>query len=169
MNQRQPIRPQAADQAVDYGDDFGVTGATPSSPTPTGAGDQSGITIGEALEATAISVGDKPVDRGDAAAIRAAEARAAGGNVTQRSGLGAKAQAAVNFNDRVAYDYNKITISDVLSDASAKLPHDKAVTSEDADGVRGAELSNNTEAMPTPGGVADTMATAARVNRDDKP
>ncbi|PPS15165.1 hypothetical protein GOBAR_AA05400 [Gossypium barbadense] len=202
MNQRQAIRPQAADQAVDYGDVFGVTGATPSFPTPTGAVGESGITIGEALEATAISVGDKPVDRGDAAAIRAAEARAAGGNVTQRSGLGAKAQAAVNFNDRVAYDYNKITISDVLScsnkvqtklqlkpnpyplpyvadvriwrldvtpDASAKLPHDKAVTSEDADGVRGAELSNSTEAMPTPGGVADTMATAARVNRDDKP
>ena len=49
------------------------------------------------------------------------------------------------------------------------MPQDKAVTREDADGVRGAELSNKPEMMPTPGGVADTMATAARVNRDDTP
>ncbi|EOX94721.1 Late embryogenesis abundant protein D-34, putative isoform 2 [Theobroma cacao] len=133
-----------------------------TSPTPTGAVDHNGITIGEALEATAISVGDKPVDQGDAAAIRVAEVRAAGSNVTQRNGLGATAQAAATFNDRVSYDYNKMTISNVLSDASSKFPQDKAVTSEDADGVRGAELRNKLDMIPTPGGVADTMATAAR-------
>ncbi|KAE8675081.1 Late embryoproteinsis abundant protein D-34 [Hibiscus syriacus] len=181
MSQRQPRRLQASDQeGIDFGDVFDVIGAAPStlspSPTPTagnvrpdtvtGAVDSSGISIGEALEAAAISVGDKPVDRGDVAAIRAAEARAAGSSV---AGLGSKAQAAVNFNDREAYDYNKITISDVLSDATAKLPRDKAVTSEDADGVRGAEVSDKPESMPTPGGVADTLATAARVNQDDKP
>ncbi|XVE77799.1 hypothetical protein DITRI_Ditri13aG0091700 [Diplodiscus trichospermus] len=162
-----------------------VRGATPSpspaptredlrwttpSPTPTPVSvDPSGISVGEALEATAISIGDKPVDRGDAAAIRAAEAKAIGRNETQPSGLGAKAQAAAAFNARVAYDYNMITISDVLSDATAKLPEDKAVTRDDADGVRGAELSNKPDMMTTPGGVADTMATAARVNRDDTP
>ncbi|KAK8711595.1 hypothetical protein V6N13_146873 [Hibiscus sabdariffa] len=181
MSQRQPTRSQASDQqGIIFGDVFDVIGAAPStfSPSPTltagdvrhstttRAVDSSGISIGEALEATAITVGDKPVDRGDVAAIRVAEARAAGGSV---AGLGAKAQAAVNFNDRVTYDYNKITISDVLSDATAKLPRDKAVTSEDADGVRGAEVRNKPESMPTPGGVADTLATAARVNRDDKP
>ncbi|GMJ09107.1 hypothetical protein HRI_004579900 [Hibiscus trionum] len=181
MSQRQPRRPQASDQeAINFVDVFDVIGAAPSTLSPsliptagdmrptattTGVVDSSGISIGEALEATAISVGDKPVDRGDVAAIRAAEARAAGSSV---AGLGAKAQAAVDFNDRATYDYNKITISDVLSDATAKLPRDKAVTSEDADGVRGAEVRNKPESMPTPGGVADTLATAARVNRDDK-
>ena len=52
---------------------------------------------------------------------------------------------------------------------TSKLPHDKVVTSEDADGVRGTELSNKLEMMTTTDGVADTMATAARVNRDDTP
>ncbi|KAE8699509.1 Late embryoproteinsis abundant protein D-34 [Hibiscus syriacus] len=179
MSKRQPRRPQASNQeGINFGDVFDAIGAAPStlspspSPTPTvrpapttGAVDSSGISVGEALEAAAISVGDKPVDRGDVAAIRAAELRAAGSHA---AGLGAKAQAAVNFNDRVAYDYNKITISDVLSDATAKLPRDKAVTREDADGVRGAEVINKPESMPTPGGVADILATAARVNRDDK-
>ncbi|XP_021281129.1 late embryogenesis abundant protein D-34-like [Herrania umbratica] len=140
-----------------------------TSPTPRGAADHNGITIGEVLEATAISVGDKPVHQGDAAAIRVAEVRAAGSNVTQRRGLGATAQAAATFNDRVSYDYNKMTISDVLSDVSSKLPQDKAVTSEDADGLTGSELRNKPDMTPTPGGVADTMATAARVNRDDTP
>ncbi|XVF32556.1 hypothetical protein REPUB_Repub17cG0092400 [Reevesia pubescens] len=150
------------------GDVRWTTPSPTTTPTPAGAVDKSGISIGEALEATAISVGDKPVDQGDAAAIRAAEARAVGrSNVTQRSGLGATAHSAATFNARVAYDYNKITMSDVLSDATAKLPYDKAVTSEDADGVRGAELSNKPDM--TPGGVADTMATAARVNRNDTP
>lgn len=36
------------------------------------------ITIGEALEAAALSAGDQPVEPSDAAAIEAAEARAAG-------------------------------------------------------------------------------------------
>ncbi|XVF80804.1 hypothetical protein PTKIN_Ptkin15bG0104900 [Pterospermum kingtungense] len=142
---------------------------TAPSPTPPVAVNPTGITIGEALEATAISVGDKPVDQGDAAAIEAAEARAAGLDVNEPSGLGAKAQAAATFNTRVAYDYNMITISDVLSDAASKLPQDKEVTREDAEGVTGAELSNKPFLMTTPGGVADTMATAARVNREEKP
>ncbi|XP_039031363.1 uncharacterized protein LOC120166043 [Hibiscus syriacus] len=193
-------------------------------PAPaTAAVDSSGISIGEALEAAAISVGDKPVDRGVVAAIRAAEARAAGSNV---AGLGAKAQAAVNFNDHVAYDYNKITISDVLSDATAqstqhykcyyiihypqmnplnqatlvqykkqkgdaiqpatkckvvgwaekpkpppdalsKLPQDKAVTSEDAEAVKVAELRGRSQATARPGGVADTITKAAKVNMHD--
>lgn len=41
--------------------------------TPGKVLDRDAITIGEALEATALSVPDKPVDQGDAAAIQAAE------------------------------------------------------------------------------------------------
>ncbi|OMP05088.1 Seed maturation protein [Corchorus olitorius] len=144
---------------------------TPSPTTTPSVIDTSNVTIGEALEAAAITVGDKPVDQGDAAAIRTAEAKATGTNVSQLpgGGLGAAAQAAATFNDRVAYDYNKITISDVLTDAATKLPRDKGVTMEDAEGVRGAELNKKPDSMTTPGGVADTMATAARVNQDDRP
>ncbi|XP_042056120.1 late embryogenesis abundant protein D-34-like [Salvia splendens] len=40
----------------------------------TAAGDA--VTIGEALEATALSAGNKPVDKSDVAAIQAAEVRA---------------------------------------------------------------------------------------------
>lgn len=139
MSHRQARRPQGqSDQeGIKYGDVFdvmGLTSPTPTTgdlrwtaptPTPTpsssGAVDQSAvngtITIGEALEATALSVGDKPVDQGDAAAIQAAEARAGGLiiNVTQPSGLGATARDAATHNARVASDYNMITISDVLS------------------------------------------------------
>ena len=42
-----------------------------SSGTPGRIPDRDAITIGEALEATALSVPDKPVDQGDAAAIQA--------------------------------------------------------------------------------------------------
>ncbi|KAB2016170.1 hypothetical protein ERO13_D08G074100v2 [Gossypium hirsutum] len=137
-----------------------------AAPTTGDVVDQSGITIGEALEATVLSVGDKPVDQGDAAAIRVAEARAASSRLTQHSGLGTRAQAAATFNDRASYGHNKITISDVLSDASEKLPTVKAVTNEDAEEVRGAEQRNKADMIATAGGVADTMATAAKLNRD---
>ncbi|XWS36312.1 hypothetical protein CRYUN_Cryun20dG0074600 [Craigia yunnanensis] len=129
-----------------------------------GVVDQSGITIGEVLEATTISVGDKLVDQGDAAVIRAAEARAVGHNVLQPIGLDAIAQATATYNACVAYDYNKITKSDVLS-----LPRDKAMTRKDADGMRGAELSNKPDMMTPTGGVVDTMATTVRVIRNDTP
>ncbi|MBA0553580.1 hypothetical protein Golob_012751, partial [Gossypium lobatum] len=120
-----------------------------AAPTTGDVVDQSGITIGEALEATVLSVGDKPVDQGDAAAIRVAEARAASSRLTQHSGLGTRAQAAATFNDRARCD------------ASEKLPTVKAVTNEDAEEVRGAEQRNKADMIATAGGVADTMATAA--------
>ncbi|OMP05046.1 Seed maturation protein [Corchorus olitorius] len=131
---------------------------------------QEPITIGEALQTTAISAGDKAIDSSDAAAIQAAERRATGGHdERQYSGLGASAKAAALFNARATGDVAKITISDVLSDASSKLRHDKAVTKEDAEAVRGAELRSKPEfeAVATPGGVADTIGKAARVNQHD--
>ncbi|XP_022769533.1 late embryogenesis abundant protein 3-like [Durio zibethinus] len=77
--------------------------------------DLESITIGEALETTTISVGDKPVDSSDAAAIQTAETIAAGCDDRQRGGLGANVQAAASFNARAARDVTKITNSDVLS------------------------------------------------------
>ncbi|KAG5567569.1 hypothetical protein RHGRI_002942 [Rhododendron griersonianum] len=120
------------------------------------------ITIGEALEASALGAGgDKPVDLSDAAAIQAAE-RATG--TILPGGIGAAAQSAATHNIRTSGDEDKITISDVLEDATSKLPADKPATSEDAEGVISAEIRNNPLMAAHPGGVADSVAAAARLN-----
>lgn len=82
--------------------------------TPGAVLDRDSITIGEALEATALSLGDKPVDQSDAAAIQAAEMRAIGINLTQPGGIGAVAQSAATQNTRTMAERHKTTISDVL-------------------------------------------------------
>ncbi|XP_058008089.1 late embryogenesis abundant protein D-34-like [Hevea brasiliensis] len=121
-----------------------------------------GITIGEALEATAYSTtGDKPVDRSDAAAIKAVEVRAPRSNETPSTGIGAQAQSAADLNTRLMNDESKTTLSDVLADATTKLPRDN----NDTEGMIGAELRNKPDVMrTTPGGVAASMAAAARLN-----
>lgn len=75
----------------------------------------SAITIGEALEATARTAGDKPVDQSDAAAIQAAEVRATGSNIITPGGLAATAQSAASFNAAIERDENKIKLRDVLT------------------------------------------------------
>nr|GEW13673.1 benzoate carboxyl methyltransferase [Tanacetum cinerariifolium] len=49
-------------------------------------------------------------------------------------------------------------------DASIMLPKDKVVTREDTEGVIGAEIRNQPDLATYPGGVAATMAAAARLN-----
>lgn len=73
------------------------------------------VTIGEALEATALSLGDKPVDQSDAAAIHAAEVRASGNNEIKPGGIGAAAQSAAAHNERATLLADKTTISEVLA------------------------------------------------------
>ncbi|CAH9073896.1 unnamed protein product [Cuscuta europaea] len=124
-----------------------------------------GITIGEALEASAISAGEKPVDESDAAAIQAAEVRATGFGAVLPGGVGAEAQRAATINARTTKDEFKTKLGDVLTDASAKLMDDKTVTAEDAAAVVRAEARNK-EGFTTPGGVAATMAAAAGLNQD---
>ncbi|KAJ9171981.1 hypothetical protein P3X46_015274 [Hevea brasiliensis] len=121
-----------------------------------------GITIGEALQATAYSAtGDKPVDQSDAAAIKAVEVRAPRSNETPSTGIGAQAQSAADLNTRLMNDESKTTLSDVLADATTKLPRDN----NDTEGMIGAELRNKPDVMrTTPGGVAASMAAAARLN-----
>ncbi|KAH1136436.1 hypothetical protein AAZX31_10G027100 [Glycine max] len=135
--------------------------------TPGTALERDAITIGEALEASAIAgASDKPVDESDAAAIQAAEMRATGKNETEPGGLGARAQSAATRNTRTVSHSHKTTLSDVLTDAKEKLPADKAVTREDAEGVIGAELRNKLDMRTTPGGVAASMAAAATLNQN---
>jgi hypothetical protein len=78
-----------------------------------GAEDLTKVTIGEALEATALAAGDMPVERSDAAAIQAAEARATGRNANVPGGLAA--QSAAVANETAARDEDKVTLGDVLA------------------------------------------------------
>ncbi|XP_074349216.1 late embryogenesis abundant protein D-34-like isoform X1 [Apium graveolens] len=123
------------------------------------------ITIGEALESAAMSAGFKTVDQSDAAAIQAAESRASGGAI-KPGGVAAAAQSAADLNARTMNLEDKARLGDVLSDATAKIKHDKIVTKEDAEGIAGAELRNNPAMATHPGGVSDSMAAAAKLNRD---
>lgn len=72
------------------------------------------MTIGEALEATALSIGGKPVEQSDASAIQAAEARATGTNEVQPGGVAATAQSAATYNASTMFEGGKTKISDVL-------------------------------------------------------
>ncbi|PON94930.1 Seed maturation protein [Trema orientale] len=92
--------------------------------------------------------------------------RAIGIDLTQPGGIGAVAQSAATQNTRTLSELNKTTISDVLGDATKKLPADKAVTREDAEGVIGAEIRNKPDMSTSPGGVAASMAAAARLNQN---
>ncbi|XP_068635983.1 late embryogenesis abundant protein D-34-like [Aristolochia californica] len=127
------------------------------------------ITIGEALEASAMTRGGKPVDQSDAAAIQAAEVRATGSNIIKAGGVAATAQSAATANTRTTRDEAKTTLAEVLSDATRKLPRDKPVTRQDAEGVISAELRNNPNLATHPGGVAASMAAAAKLNETIEP
>ncbi|KAL0414523.1 UNVERIFIED_CONTAM: Late embryogenesis abundant protein D-34 [Sesamum radiatum] len=138
-------------------------------PTPVAAGavPQGAITIGEALEVSGRAAGDKPVEFSDVAAIQAAECRATGSDMITPGGLTAMAQSAAAYNQAVAEDEGKVRLADVLTGATAKLPADKAATREDAEGIINAEVRNDPDLKTHPGGVAETVAAAARLNVRD--
>ncbi|KAI3778421.1 hypothetical protein L2E82_07701 [Cichorium intybus] len=140
--------------------------ATPVLQQAGGVGDlhqQGFITIGEALEATSRTTGNKPVERSDAAAIQAAEVRATGSNVVIPGGIAAQAQSAATLNASTREE-DKVRLSDVLTDATVKLPADKVATREDAEGVLSAERRNNPNLTAHPAGVAAAIAAAANLN-----
>ncbi|KAF0935249.1 hypothetical protein E2562_031543 [Oryza meyeriana var. granulata] len=146
-----------------------VTPAPVVATKPSGALDQDAVTIGRALEAAAAATAaaGKMVDQSDAAAVQAAEMRATGSTVTVPGGVGAAAQAAADHNARAAArDEDKIKLRDVLSDARGKLPADKAATKEDAERVVSAEVRNKPDMATTPGGVAEAVTAAARLNQE---
>ncbi|KAL2556757.1 Seed maturation protein [Forsythia ovata] len=132
----------------------------------TGIDRRDAITIGEALEATALSAGKKPIDESDAAAIQAAEIRATGLGHVVPGGVAAEAQSAAVYNARTMRDEDKTKLDDVLTDAALKLTSDKPVTREDAEGVIGAEIRNKADMCTNRSGVAASMAAAARLNQE---
>ncbi|XP_065853356.1 late embryogenesis abundant protein 47 [Euphorbia lathyris] len=126
-----------------------------------------GITIGEALEATALTAGQKPVEWSDAAAIQAAEVRATGRTTISPGGVAAAAQSAATLNARIKRDEDKTKLADILSDATSKLPADRPATRKDAEGVTGAEMRNDPFLTTHPAGVAASIAAAARLNQQN--
>lgn len=142
-----------------------------AAPVATGGGGGAGvvdvtkITIGEALEAAELSAGDQPVEPSDAVAIEAAEASATGLNAAPPGGLAARARAAADANALAERDEDKTRLRDVLADATAKLGADKEVERADAARVVGAEVRSKPDATARPGGVAASVAAAARLNR----
>uniref|UniRef100_A0ACD5WDU0 Uncharacterized protein n=1 Tax=Avena sativa TaxID=4498 RepID=A0ACD5WDU0_AVESA len=130
-----------------------------------GRGDEAKVTIGEALEAAGYTAGTKPVERSDAAAIQAAEVRATGLDGNIPGGLAAQAQSAADANAWASRGDYKATLGDVLSDATAKLAADKEVETDDAARVAFAETRNKQDVTARPGGVAASMAAAARLNK----
>ncbi|KAM0015890.1 putative Late embryogenesis abundant protein, SMP subgroup [Helianthus debilis subsp. tardiflorus] len=137
-----------------------------SAPVSLKNGGEDLVTIGEALEAAGLSAAEKPVEQSDAAAIQAAEVRATGRMEVIPGGVAAKAQGAASQNARTMCDEKKTKLGDVLTDASSLLPEDKVVTRVDAEGVIGAEIRNQPELATYPGGVAASMAAAARLNQN---
>ncbi|XP_030536107.1 late embryogenesis abundant protein D-34-like [Rhodamnia argentea] len=125
---------------------------------------KSAITISKALEAAAQSAGDKPVDRSDAAAILVAELRATGTTVAIPGGLGTSAETAAAYNEGTRREDAKIKISDLLTGATLKLPADKLASREDAEQVVNAEVRTGGKTAAHPGGVAASVAVAARLN-----
>ncbi|XP_054820721.1 late embryogenesis abundant protein D-34-like [Prosopis cineraria] len=129
-------------------------------------GDRIKLTIGEALDATVHTVGDKPVEQSDAAAIQAAEMRATGRHEITPGGLAALAQKAAAYNKGCVREEDKIKMSDIVSGATVRLPADKEATRQDAVEVVSAELRNSTNVSTTRGGVAASVAVATRLNEN---
>ncbi|KAM0072475.1 putative Late embryogenesis abundant protein, SMP subgroup [Helianthus debilis subsp. tardiflorus] len=79
------------------------------------------VTIGEALQAAALSAAEKPVEQSNAAATQAGEVRATGRMQVIPGGVAAKAQGAASQNARTRHDEEKTKLGDVLTDASSLL------------------------------------------------
>ncbi|KAJ4803962.1 hypothetical protein LUZ62_016528 [Rhynchospora pubera] len=131
-----------------------------------GDDDNTKLTIGEALEATARAIGNEPINASDAEAIRAAETTASGADVAIPGGVADAALAAASANTWATTDQAKIKIADVLSNATEKMPADKPAEPEDAAEVFDAEAGSEKHGKTRPGGVTAAVATAARINQD---
>ncbi|KAF8693600.1 hypothetical protein HU200_039005 [Digitaria exilis] len=131
------------------------------------AEDSDAVTVGEALQAAAhTSAGDKPVGHADAAALQAAEMRATGLGGNLPGGVAAAAQQAAEKNVR-AEGGKVVTIRDVVGDAEAVLPANKAATREDAEKAAAAAARNEGK-KEAAAGVVDALAAAADMNKPKK-
>ncbi|CAI8603380.1 unnamed protein product [Vicia faba] len=120
-----------------------------------GGGSIGGITIGEALEATVLTAGKKPVEWSDAAAIQAAEVRATGRTKHRpwRCCPRRRNQPQLSMLETTK-DENKTKLADVLADATLKLPRRIGQRrGEMLEGVTGAEMRNDPSLTTHPRGI----------------
>ncbi|WOK91579.1 Seed maturation protein [Canna indica] len=111
------------------------------------------VTIGDALEATLATDGDKSVDASDATTIQAVEAVAIGMNAVMPGGVAAVAQAAALANASMNRDEDTTKLCEVVADMGSRLPVDKEATREDAERVVATEMRNNSEMRTHSGGI----------------
>ncbi|EOA14893.1 hypothetical protein CARUB_v10028222mg [Capsella rubella] len=122
-------------------------------------------TLTEALKAAAMNVGHKPVETTDVAAIKEVESRAIGDNIEgDRGGVTAVASEAVARNEKIDKKGEKTNLQDVIAETDVKVTRDKSVSSEDAEAVVQAELNHSHRIIP--GGVAESVAAAYKLNHD---
>ncbi|CAN6283330.1 unnamed protein product [Urochloa humidicola] len=159
-------------EAVEDDDDGGASAAAEEAAELEGGGgggavvkDGTKITIGEALEAAAFSAGDQAVEPSDAEAIAAAEARASLAEEAPPDGLARPRRPMPPPRGAARRTGPRCATSSRTLDAASRLGADKEVEREDAARVVGAEVRSNPDATAQPGGVAASIATAARLNR----
>lgn len=141
-------------------------GPTEEIPTAADALIGRSATLTEALKAAAINVGHKPVETTDLAAIKEVEARATDGDIERGDSVTAVASEAVARNKKAGKeDAKKIHLRDIIAEIDVKVARDRAVTSEDAEAVVDAELNHSPYNHVIPGGVAESVAAACKLNR----
>ncbi|XP_010482716.1 PREDICTED: late embryogenesis abundant protein 50-like [Camelina sativa] len=123
-------------------------------------------TLTEALKAAAMNVGRKPVETTDVAAIKEVEARAIGGGDLESDGGGVTAVAsrAVARNKKLVNENEKTNLRDVMAEIDVRVTRDREVTSEDAEAVVQAELTHSPFNSIIPGGVAESVTAAYKLN-----
>ena len=120
----------------------------------------------EALKAAAINVGHKPVETTDLAAIKELAARATGGKIERGDSVTSMANEAVARNKKIGKeDDKKIRLRDIVAEIDVRVTRDRSVTSEDAEAVVQAELNHSPYNHVIPGGVAESVTAAYRLNR----
>lgn len=121
-------------------------------------------TLTEALKAASMNVGHKPVETTDVAAIKEVETRAIGGDIESEGGVTAVASKAVARNQKIGKDNEKTNLGDVIAEIDVKVTRDREVTSEDAEAVIRAELNHSPFNNIIPGGVAESVTAAYKLN-----
>lgn len=101
----------------------------------------------------------------DLAAIKEVEARATGGEIEGCESVTAVASEAVARNKRMGKGNEKTNLRDVIAEIDVRVKKDRSVTSEDAEAVVQAELNHSPLNHVIPGGVAESVTAACKLNR----
>ncbi|CDY47062.1 BnaA03g12360D [Brassica napus] len=92
--------------------------------------------------------------------------RATGGKIERGDSVTSMANEAVARNKKIGKeDDKKIRLRDIVAEIDVRVTRDRSVTSEDAEAVVQAELNHSPYNHVIPGGVAESVAAAYKLNR----